>query len=49
MKKLSKMFLEERLFLQEDLDFGSDLYALAESSTDELLSSWKALAISTSG
>eukprot|EP00435_Cladocopium_sp_Y103_P010079 s297_g2.t1 len=26
---------------QEDLDFGSDLYALAESSTDELLSSWK--------
>lgn len=31
----------ERLLDEEDIDFGSDVYALAESSTDELLSSWK--------
>lgn len=31
------------------MDFGSDLYALAESSTDELLSSWKATIFGSDG
>ena len=32
----------ERRLDEEDIDFGSDVYALAESSTDELLNQWKA-------
>eukprot|EP00437_Effrenium_voratum_P010759 CAMPEP_0181440172 /NCGR_PEP_ID=MMETSP1110-20121109/22830_1 /TAXON_ID=174948 /ORGANISM="Symbiodinium sp., Strain CCMP421" /LENGTH=802 /DNA_ID=CAMNT_0023563967 /DNA_START=84 /DNA_END=2492 /DNA_ORIENTATION=+ len=34
---------EQRNFYpgEDDIDFSSDVYALAESSTDELLSSWK--------
>lgn len=34
----------ERRLDEEDIDFGSDVYALAESSTDELLNQWKARA-----
>ncbi|CAJ1361289.1 unnamed protein product [Effrenium voratum] len=31
----------ERLYGEDDSDFSSDVYTLAESSTDQLLSSWK--------
>ena len=33
--------VNERLMDEEDVDFASDVYALAESTHDELLNSWK--------